>query len=822
MNSAPVTVKADDKSMTAGGSLPEFTYTVEGEISGAPALSSTPGLSCPANTNLPGTYTIEVDLLDVTYTPNYKAADPAYINGTLTVSANTDATLSSLVLSHGILNPVFSSDTYEYTAEVGHSTASLTVTPTAGFAYATIRVDGTVTASGSTSHEIPLAVGENTITIVVTAQDGTTTKTYTVTVIRPGYTVTFDSKGGSAVDPIENVEHGSRIDKPSIPAREGYIFAGWYKDGEFKEAWNFETDAVIEDITLYAKWNPRTDTAYTVEHYQQNIEDDGYTLEHREDLTGTTDETAAATPKVYTGFTLNEGKSTLIGAIAPDGSLVLTLYYDRNTFTVSFNSNGGSEVADITGVRYEATINAPAAPSRTGYRFAGWYKDEGLTEAWSFESDAVTEDITLYARWVKRISGSGPVIQVDQDGVQNAASVSSREEGGRKTITVVLETGRISEKLAQRRAGSVVTVLVSEQTDTADVQLDGKLAKVMEDTQAVLEIRTGIADYKLPMQQINMDSLIGGFGEDVEPSDVKVSVEISALAGEEATIVEDAATKGNYAIVVPPVDFTVRCTYRDEEVVISEFSGYIERTIAIPDGVDHQKITTAVIVEKDGTMRHAPTKIIVIDGKYYAQINSLTSSVYTIIWNPLEFEDVAHHWAKEAVNDMGSRLVVSGVGDGLFAPDRDVARAEFAAIIVRALGLKPESGKSQFTDVKESDWYSSYVNTASRNEMVFGYDDGRFGPNDKITREQAMAMIARAMGITGLEVELTDGETDEVLEEFSDAMSSSDYAKSSIARCVRAGLVAGKSDKLIAPRDNITRAETAVIVRRLLQQSDLI
>ena len=251
------------------------------------------------------------------------------------MSANTDATLSSLVLSHGILNPVFSSDTYEYTAEVGHSTASLTVTPTAGFAYAAIQVNGIDTASGSTSNEIPLEVGENTITIVVTAQDGTTTKTYTVTV--GPYTVTFDSKGGSAVDPIENVEHGSRIDKPSIPAREGYIFAGWYKDGEFKEAWVFETDAVIEDITLYAKWAPRTDTAYTVEHYQQNFEDDGYTLEHREDLTGTTDETAAATPKVYTGFTLNEEKSTLSGAIAPDGSLVLTLYYDRGLYR-SFNS----------------------------------------------------------------------------------------------------------------------------------------------------------------------------------------------------------------------------------------------------------------------------------------------------------------------------------------------------------------------------------------------------------------------------------------------------------------------------------------------------
>jgi hypothetical protein len=171
---------------------------------------------------------------------------------------------------------------------------------------------------------------------------------------------------------------------------------------------------------------------------------------------------------------------------------------------------------------------------------------------------------------------------------------------------------------------------------------------------------------------------------------------------------------------------------------------------------------------------------------------------------------------------MGSRLVVSGVGDGMFDPDRDITRAEFAAIIVKALGLKPESGKARFSDVRESDWYSGYINTAGKYKIIFGYEDDRFGPNDKITREQAMAMIARAMGITGLEVELADGETDKVLEEFEDASQSADYARNSIAKCVKAGLVAGRSHKLLAPKDNITRAETAVIVRRFLQESDLI
>jgi hypothetical protein len=106
--------------------------------------------------------------------------------------------------------------------------------------------------------------------------------------------------------------------------------------------------------------------------------------------------------------------------------------------------------------------------------------------------------------------------------------------------------------------------------------------------------------------------------------------------------------------------------------------------------------------------------------------------------------------------------------------------------------------------------------------VISGYGDGRFGPNDKITCEQAMAIVARAMNITGLKVEFASGEREKLLAGFADAAKAADYARNSIAACIKTGIVSGRGGKLIAPKDNITRAEVAAIVRRLLRKSDLI
>ena len=229
-----------------------------------------------------------------------------------------------------------------------------------------------------------------------------------------------------------------------------------------------------------------------------------------------------------------------------------------------------------------------------------------------------------------------------------------------------------------------------------------------------------------------------------------------------------------------------------------------------------------ITIDADGTVRHVPTKIIISGGKYYAKINSLTNSTYSVIWNPITFKDAENHWAQDAINDMGSRMVISGVGNDLFEPDRDITRAEFAAIVVRSLGLKPGTGNNAFTDVKSTEWYCKYIETAYEYGIISGYGNGKFGTTDKITREQAMTMIARAMKITGLKVKFKADETQKLLAAFGDSAQSSAWAKGSMAACVKSGIVSGKGGKTLAPKDEITRAEVAVIIQRLLQQSGLI
>lgn len=114
------------------------------------------------------------------YSGNEMASDASHSFTT----ASTDASLSALTLSEGALSPDFASGTDDYTASVGNSVSSVTITPTASHSGATITVNGNSVTSGAASGEIALNVGENTIEIEVTAQDGTTTNTYTVTVTR--------------------------------------------------------------------------------------------------------------------------------------------------------------------------------------------------------------------------------------------------------------------------------------------------------------------------------------------------------------------------------------------------------------------------------------------------------------------------------------------------------------------------------------------------------------------------------------------------------------------------------------------------------------
>ena len=406
--------------------------------------------------------------------------------------------------------------------------------------------------------------------------------------------------------------------------------------------------------------------------------------------------------------------------------------------------------------------------------------------------------------------------------VQNAGTTTTSTVGGKTVTTVSVDGSKIKAALDAKGNNSTVVISINGTADIAVGALNGQTIKDMEEKGATLVIKTDTASYTLPASEINIGSISAQTGTQAALKDITVSVTIAAPPADIVKVVADTANKNGYQLVVAPVEFKVTCTSGDKAVEISKFNGYVERTVAIPDGIDPSKITTGIVLNADGTFLHVPTQIIVIDGKYYARINSLTSSIYSVIYSPREFKDVDSHWAKEAINDMASRLVINGADEESFIPDRDITRAEFAAILVRALGLRPGTGASGFDDVKSGDWYSGYVKTAVEYKLISGYGEGKFGPMDKITREQAMTIIARAMKMTGLESGLAAGEADQLLASFKDGDSSAVYARSSIAECIKAGIVSGRSSTEVAPKGSITRAEVAVMVRRLLLNSKLI
>ncbi|MEA4816167.1 MAG: Ig-like domain-containing protein [Lachnospiraceae bacterium] len=399
---------------------------------------------------------------------------------------------------------------------------------------------------------------------------------------------------------------------------------------------------------------------------------------------------------------------------------------------------------------------------------------------------------------------------------------NSANSSGRITSTLIVNAEEFEDILEGEENRPVIEIPILTGADIAVGQFNGQTVKDLEEKDAIIVVRTSTSTYTLQASQINIDAISEAFGENVNLSDITVNITISEPSDKMARLVESAERNGSFSIVVPAVEYTITCKYGGKTVQISSFNSYVERMIAIPDGVDPEKITTGIVVEPDGSTHHVPTQIVIVDGKYYAKVSSLTNSVYAVVHNPVEFEDVSSHWAKDAINDMGSRMIVSGIDDKNYKPNREITRAEFAAIIVRALGLSAEPGESSFSDVGDSDWFCKYINTAAKYGIISGYDDGNFKPYNKLTREQAMAIISRAMDITGLDTALKEDEIAVLFSGYADSEAILNYAKDGVGACLKAGIISGRGDGKIAPKENITRAEIAVIIKNLLKKSGLI
>ena len=227
------------------------------------------------------------------------------------------------------------------------------------------------------------------------------------------HTLTFDTMGGSAIDPV-TVRHGNAVAKPADPTKDKYTFIGWYVDPEFTAKYDFAT--VLEaDKTIYAKFEltstPIGDiyVRYDVLHIKQ-LPDGSYDLANAEveHLSAKKDTTVTAVVKDYSAthhINVNSTLSKLTDtAIQPypgaDGKpvyTILSVYYDLDFHTLTFDTMGGSRIDPVT-VRHGNAVAKPKDPVNGGYIFDGWYTDKTYRTPYNFAT-VLTQDTTIYAKW---------------------------------------------------------------------------------------------------------------------------------------------------------------------------------------------------------------------------------------------------------------------------------------------------------------------------------------------------------------------------------------------------------------------------------------
>ena len=438
---------------------------------------------------------ITVGTTTITATPTTKTAQYTY------AFTGWSITTSTTVRSDLTITANFSRTTNTYTVKFVND--DNTVLKSSTLEYGDMpSYSGTPTKAASAQYTYTFNGWDKTIAAVT--GDVTYKATYTATLNK--YTVTFNNNGHGGTTGSQTITYGSKVSKPSDLSATGYTFGGWYKEQACTNAWNFDTDTITGDKTLYAKWtankyninyvlndgnygtyhpttatynteftvsNPtrtgysfagwkitgmdtgthtygsstttsttinstkaityknlhatnnatvtftaswtEADVNYKVNHYLMNVTGSGYTLNKTTTESGKSNSSVTISSlknEDYTGFTYEGGKGRTTTSsskpasfdtsvtISPSGNTVVDIFYSRNKYTVTFNANGhGNAPTQLTNVYYGAKISSPGSLSVTGYTFGGWYKEQACTNAWNFDTDTITGDKTLYAKW---------------------------------------------------------------------------------------------------------------------------------------------------------------------------------------------------------------------------------------------------------------------------------------------------------------------------------------------------------------------------------------------------------------------------------------
>ncbi|WP_442603636.1 collagenase [Paenibacillus sp. KN14-4R] len=232
--------------------------------------------------------------------------------------------------------------------------------------------------------------------------------------------------------------------------------------------------------------------------------------------------------------------------------------------------------------------------------------------------------------------------------------------------------------------------------------------------------------------------------------------------------------------------------------------------------VDPAKTTVLLFNPVTNEISFVPATFQYVNGQTLLSVKGNVEDILIIAQNSKTFIDIQNHWAQADIELLASKRILSGITDITFQPDEQVTRAQFVTMLFRSLGLQiVTSGEARtFTDVSDNDWYAKNVRMAARAGIISGFEDGTFRPDAPITREEIAVMILNVFhNVQQTNRNSTSGSTSK----FQDRDTISSWAQQAVAELVEQGIVAGITEDSFAPSENATRAQSATLLKRILQ-----
>lgn len=427
----------------------------------------------------------------------------------------------------------------------------------------------------------------------------------------------------------------------------------------------------------------------------------------------------------------------------------------------------------------------------------------------------------------------------DPDDADDPADPADPDGDARGPVAEPFDLGTLTTVLAEDGSAAVTAAVDPDRVDAAAaLQIDLSAAALAAATDAPLRTRTaelpgavlqqlaahdqavvldaGAVRFAWPAAALADLPAVQAAAAAQEPVSLRIAVQ--ALAPDSAAAAATVAAEQGLALAGPVLELTAAVVgAAGDAAAVSRFAGTFSVGFAYAAAGEPEHLGVYRWDEAAARWSYVGGRLDADQGLLHLELDGF--SRYAVLEYTGEFADVgAEHWARADIRWLAARQIIRGVSATDFDPGGAVTRAQFAALLTRALDLPAAAPAApSFTDVAPAAWYYAEVEAAAAAGLIEGYA-GAFRPDERITRQEMAVILARARSRQERGPALSPAEVDALLAAYADAAAMATWARDAIAAAVEAGLLTGRTPTTWAPAAVTTRAEAAVVLRRLLTQ----